>query len=73
MKTLDYYTPQQQHELDGHQAHHPTYGYVTLHTTRTPSHPNNTVVTTYHIGKPETTNVYTKDLTPTEHPESKGH
>lgn len=67
MKTLDYYTPQQQRDLDGHWAHHPHYGYITLHTTQEPNHPDNTTVTTYHTGKPETTNVNTADLTP--HPE----
>lgn len=67
MKTLDYYTPQQQRDLDGHWAHHPHYGDVILDTTQKPNHPDNTTITTYHTGKPETANVHTKDLTP--HPE----
>lgn len=67
MKTLDYYTPQQQRELNGHWAHHPHYGDVILRTTQEPNHPDNTTVITYRTEKPETVNVYTKDLTP--HPQ----
>lgn len=64
MKTLDYYTPQQQRDLDGYWAHHPHYGDVILRTAQEPNHPDNTTITTYHTGKPETANVTTADLTP---------